>query len=54
MRAGEGAALREFVECRIFAARDADIPKPVADIHDLVEASVVARELGEEFLDRKA
>jgi hypothetical protein len=53
LRARIGAALRELVERRISVALDADMPQPVADIHDPLEASIIGWEPGEELLDRK-
>jgi hypothetical protein len=53
MRAREGAAVGDLMIRRIFVALRADVAQPEADIHDSRQATVVARELGEEFLDRK-
>ena len=53
LRARVGAPLGDLMIGRIFAALRADVTQSVTDIHDLNQASVIIRELGEEFLDRK-
>jgi hypothetical protein len=53
LRAHKGAARSDLMVCRIFAALSADVPQPVADIHDSRQASSLGNS-AKNFLTEKA
>ena len=52
MGAGEGLAVSQLVECRVFAAFPAYVAQSITNFHNADEAGVIVRELREELANR--